>query len=300
MIDRLRLFWKLTTGEVNTLKGIYKLICTAIGYISSFYSLAVLFKDLAAWDKLEVFIKEHWHIIMIVGLLFSCVINRKMVNYIKKVSNRDMELAICVQDIFSIRGANSYIIPTNTFFRTQMQDEYISYRSVQGRFQLKYFKKNIHNLDKKISESLELQGLSGDDVNDCFGTTKKYPIGTVAKINHEGKHFYFVALNDVNKYGKPIEQSIENVSIALKAVVDAILEMGHCDTLCVPLIGSGRAAIKEATKESVSRMIIDCFVNSKDKIANKVIISINPRDYLDDVIDFEQLKIYLDYKCEFC
>ena len=50
----------------------------------------------------------------------------------------------------------------------------------------------------------------------------KYPIGTVAKIDHKGKHFYFVAINDVNEYGKPIGKSIENVGIALTAVADAI------------------------------------------------------------------------------
>lgn len=83
MIDRLKLLWKSLTGEINTLKAICKLICTAIGYISSFFSLAVLLKDLAAWDKLEVWMKGHWQIIMIAGLLISCVHNRKKINYKK-------------------------------------------------------------------------------------------------------------------------------------------------------------------------------------------------------------------------
>ena len=300
MIDRLKLLWKSLTGEINTLKAICKLICTAIGYISSFFSLAVLLKDLAAWDKLEVWMKGHWQIIMIAGLLISCVHNRKKVNYKKMVSNRDMQIVISVKDIFSNRSANSYVIPTNTFFRTQMKDEYISPRSVQGKFQLKYFKRNIENLDEMIRASLAIQGITGEDAEDCFGSTKKYPIGTVAKINHKGKHFYFVAVNDVNRYGKPVGQTIENVTIALTAVVDAIRKMGHCDTLCVPLIGSGRAAIREATKESVSQKTIDCFVQSEDKVVNKLIISIHPKDYLNGEIDLDRVKRYLDYKCEFC
>ena len=86
MIDRLKLLWKSLTGEINTLKAICKLICTAIGYISSFFSLAVLLKDLAAWDKLEVWMKGHWQIIMIAGLLISCVHNRKKINYKKMVT----------------------------------------------------------------------------------------------------------------------------------------------------------------------------------------------------------------------
>ena len=73
MIDRVKLLWKSLTGEINTFKAICKLICTAIGYISSFFSLAVLLKDLAAWDNLEVWTKGHWQILVIAGLLVSCI-----------------------------------------------------------------------------------------------------------------------------------------------------------------------------------------------------------------------------------
>ena len=180
-----------------------------------------------------------------------------------------------------------------------MDNEYVSPRSVQGRFQLKYFKGKIHDLDKLISESLNSQEIKGVPASDVFGSITKYPIGTVAKIDHKGKHFYFVAINDVNKYGKPIGQSIENVSIALTAVADAIKKMGHYDDLCIPLLGSGRAAIQEATKENVFQQIVDFFIQSDEKLASKLIISLNPKDYLDEKIDLDRMKKYLDYRCEF-
>lgn len=248
---------------------------------------------------MELWTKGHWQIIVIVGLLISCIHNRKKINCYKMVSNRDMQIAISVKDIFSNRAANSFVIPTNTFFRTKMDDEYISPKSVQGRFQLKYFKKNISDLDTMISVSLKKQGIIGKDANDCFGSTKKYPIGTVAKVDYKSKHFYLVAVNDVNKFGKPIGQTIENVTVALDAVVDTILKMGHCDTLCIPLIGSGRAAIQEATKDVVYQKTVDSFIQSKEKIVNKLIISINPKDYLEGTVDLNRMEKYLDYKCEF-
>ena len=300
MIDRVRLLWKSLTGEINTRKALYKLIYTAIGYISSFFSFAVLLKELTICDRLEEFTKDCWPIIVIAGLLASCVSNRKKINYYKTVSDCGMQIAISVKDIFSNRTANSYVIPTNTFFRTKMEDEYISPQSVQGRFQLKYFKNDIDHLDKMISASLVKQGIDGEDAHDCFGLTKKYPIGTVAKINYKKKHFYFVAVNDVNRYGKPIGQNLENVTKALDSVIKAIRKIGHCDTLCVPLIGSGRAAIREATKEIVSQKTIDCFVESEDKVVSKLIISIRPKDYLNGEIDLDRVKRYLDYRCEFC
>lgn len=299
MINQIRLLWKSLTGEMSTPKAIWRLIYTAIGYVSSFFSSAVLLKDLAGWDKLEVWTKDHWQMVVIVGLLISCIHNRKKINCCKMVCNRDMQIAISVKDIFSNRSANSFVIPTNSFFRTRMDGEYISPQSIQGRFQLKYFKKNIQDLDTMISESLKKQEIIGKDANDCFGVTKKYPIGTVAKVDYKGKHFYFVAINDVNKNGKPINQSIDNVKDALGAIIDAILRIGHCDTLCIPLIGSGKAAIQEATREIVFQKTVDCFIKSKEKVVNKLIISVNPKDYLSGVADLERMEKYLDYKCEF-
>ena len=299
MIDWIRTLLKSITGELNAPKAIWKLCYTTIGYISSLFSLAVLLKDLMGCDKLEIWVKENWIIAIIASLIISCLYNRKKMTFYKNASNVDMRIEIRVRDIFWNRVATSYVIPTNTFFRTEMRDEYISPNSVQGRFQLKYFKKDLLSLDSQICENLISQGIEGNLTSDRFGSTKKYPIGTVAKIDHKGNHFYFIAINDVNESGKPINQSIENVNTALVSLTKAIKEFGHCDILCIPLLGSGKAAIQEATKENVFQKIVDCFVDSNDKLVNELIISINPKDYLDGKIDLIRMEKYLDYRCEF-
>lgn len=299
MIDWIRTLLKSITGELNAPKAIWKLCYTTIGCISSLFSLAVLLKDLMGCDKLEIWVKENWIIAIIASLIISCLHNRKKMTFYKNASNVDMRIEIRVRDIFWNRVATSYVIPTNTFFRTEMRDEYISPNSVQGRFQLKYFKEDLPSLDSQICENLISQGIEGNLTSDRFGSTKKYPIGTVAKIDHKGNHFYFIAINDVNESGKPINQSIENVNTALVSLTKAIKEFGHCDILCIPLLGSGKAAIQEATKENVFQKIVDCFVDSNDKLVNELIISINPKDYLDGKIDLIRMEKYLDYRCEF-
>lgn len=299
MFDWMRSFFKSITGEINTPNAIWKIGYNTIGYVSSFFASAVLFKDLTGFDELEIWVKEHWVLSVIAALFISSIHNRKKINCCKKVADSDMQIAISVRDIFSNRSAGSYVIPTNTFFRTKMEDEYISPNSVQGRFQLKYFKQDVQTLDRLIAKSLNEQGIKGEQASDCFGKTIKYQIGTVAKVNHKKKHFYFVAINDVNKYGKPIGQSIENVDCALSAVTDVIKEIGHCDTLCIPLLGSGKAAIQEATKENVFLRTVDHFVQSDEKLVNKLIISVSPKDYLDGKIDLARMEKYLDYRCEF-
>lgn len=299
MFDQVKILFKSITDETNTLKAVWKVLYASVGYVSSLYAATVLLKNLSGYDNLEMWTKAHWLIIVIFGLISSCIHNRKKINFCKKVSGCDMQVAISVKDIFANREANSFIIPTNTFFRTKMQDEYISPRSVQGRFQLKYFKYNLENLDMLIEESLKKQNIKGEETRDCFGAVMKYPIGTVAKVDYKKKHYYFVAINNVNEYGKPVEQCLKNVAIALESVIKAILKMGHYDILCIPLIGSGRAAIQEATKEKVFQQTVDCFLQSDNKIASELIISISPKDYLEGTVNFDRMEKYLDYRCEF-
>ena len=143
------------------------------------------------------------------------------------------------------------------------------------------------------------QGIEGEDSSDIHGQTKKYPIGTVAKGDYRGKHYYFLAINDVNKFGKPENQDYTNVDTALNRLLEFINKFGHCDNLAMPLIGTGKAAIREATLENVIEDMIDRFVNSHDKIVQKLIISIRPKDYLDDKVDLKKVKKYMEYKCEF-
>ena len=126
MINWMRVLLKSVIGEINTPKAIWKLVYTAIGYISFFFSSAVLLNDLTGCDKLEILEKEHWPVVIIVGMFVSCAHSQKKINYCRKVSNGDMQIAISVRDIFGNRDATSYIIPTNTFFRTKMDGDYIS------------------------------------------------------------------------------------------------------------------------------------------------------------------------------
>ncbi len=66
MINQVRVLLKSVTGEVDTPKAIWKLVYTAIGYVSSFFASAVLLKDLTGFDKLELLIKGNWEIVVMI------------------------------------------------------------------------------------------------------------------------------------------------------------------------------------------------------------------------------------------
>lgn len=297
IIYRIRTIWKCLTGEKNTMKAIFKLLTTAIGCVSAAFTFAVLIKDLFGVDKLEELCQDYWYILIIVGIIASLVINHEKITC-QGTNDDDLIISVKVNNLFGI-SASSYVIPTNTYFRTIMNEEYISPKSVQGSFQNKYYKKNLNELDAKIAESLSIQGISWVPSRDNYGDVKKYPIGTVAKVTHKKKHYYFVAINDVNEFGKPINQNYSNVSMAFTGLIDAIKRFGHCDDIAMPLIGTGRSAIKDATIDKVVRETIDLFFDSNDKIARKLIICISPKDYVDGKVNMKKISNYLEYRCEF-
>lgn len=291
---------KSLTSEKKTFSAIFKLLVTSISVISSFFSFSVLLNDWLELSVAEEFCKTYWWILIIFSVFLSFVINREKLNCSGILKNKDLRIDVKVSNLFSwYNNANSYVIPTNTFFRTIMKDEYISAKSVQGAFQLKFFKNNINELDQLIEKSLRLQGIIGEECADLYGQVKKYPVGTVAKVDLKGKHYYFVAINDVNQFGKPINQSIENVDVALKGLFHSISEFGYCDVLAMPLIGTGRAAIPEATIERVFKMTTDLYVFSQEIIARKLIICLSPKDYIEGRLDFLFIKKFIDYRCLF-
>lgn len=297
-IDRIKVYLKCLLSGKNTFKGLLKLITTAIGYISSIYTCSVLTKDLLGINQLEQLYKNFWWILIIIGVIASLIHNHEKISCRGIYKNNDFQIEVKVDDLFALKGS-SFVIPTNTYFRTIMEREYISPRSVQGAFQLKYFRKNIEKLDQLIATSLKQQGKIGEKCSDIHGIVYKYPIGTVAKVDHKGKHYYFVAINDVNEYGKPINQEYENINKALKGLLETINTSGHYDDLVMPLLGTGKAAINEATIEKVVENIVDTFLASNRKIARKLTICIRPRDYLEGRADLNIFNDYIDYKCRF-
>lgn len=294
----LKALWKSITGEKNTVIAIWKIVYTAVGCTSSLFTFSVLLDDLVDYDKLKKTFQNHWALLILIGIILAFIINREKLSCSGSRDNDDLIITVKISDLFCA-SATSYIIPTNSFFRTNMEDEYISPNSVQGAFQNKYFKNNLEALNKIIMNNLENQGIIGVDSLDKFGNVKKYPLGTVAKVDYKNKHFYFVAINDVNEYGKPINQNYNNVDKAFSGLFEAINKFGHYDDLAMPLIGTGKAAIKEATIDRVVQETIDRFLNTNDKISRKLIICLSPKDYIDGKVNMKKVANYLDYRCKF-
>lgn len=300
MIDRMKAFGKSMFSEKNTAKAIWKLIYTTVGYISSIFGFSQLLNKLIGFSLLEDLSKQYWVALILIGILLSLIHNHEKIHYKWKRNSDGQLIELTVDDLFCV-PAMSYVIPTNSYFHTKMEGDYISSKSVQGAFQEKYFKTDEKNkeLNIMITGNLKNRNVLSEISEDSQGNKQRCPIGTVAKIDHSNKHYYFVAINDINEHGKPINQSYSNIDKALERLVSAIEEFGHHDDLATPLIGTGRAAISGASIEKVAEDIVDKFLDPQKSVSRKLTICINPKDYIDGKVDLKKIKKYIDYKCEF-
>lgn len=296
MIDRMRVFCKSMFSEKETAKAIWKLAYTAIGYISSIFGFSQLINKLMGYELLENLCKQHWLALIVIGILLSLIHNHEKIQYKWTRKSDGQLIELLVNDLFCV-PASSYVIPTNSYFHTNMENDYISPMSVQGAFQEKYFRgKKNKELNKMITSSLKDQGLLNEVYEDSQGNTQICPIGTVVKIDHKNKHYYLVAINDINEHGTPINQCYSNIEKALVGLVSAIR---HHDDLAMPLVGTGRAAISGASIEKVAEDIVDKFLEPANSVCRKLTICINPKDYIDGKVDLKKIAKYIEFKCEF-
>lgn len=238
----------------------------------------------------------------VVLILLACIVisfwkNKAQLSYEYFLKGTDVKINLKVTDVLTAKAA--IVIPTNTTFDTKMEDEFISISSVQGQFQKKYFDNNLGALDSLIEKGLE--GYTYEKIDRIHSKDKKYPLGTVSKVTYDGKHYYFVAIADINEYGKTVNTKFENVQIALEGLWSQLESRGHIENLAIPLLGTGRAGIKDASRRKVIQEIIFSFVASakERKITENLQICIHPLDLEHKDLELEKLNEYLHYMCEY-
>lgn len=273
-------------------KDIIKTFLGILGALLSIYELLqIFFPDILKGIELNCMA---FIILIIIIIIISIIINFPKLKKTFFIKNRDIRVTIVVGDIFKQKG--SMVIPTNTTFDTCMEDDFISSKSIQGQFQNKYFKNNLTALDNMISNSLKNEKIK-EKINDGRKTkTKRYDCGTIARINHNNKKYYFLALADVNKVGSP-NADYNNIIESLQGLWSFLGENKHIESLIIPIIGTGRAGITEATRMNVIKEIILSFVatTTEIKFTNHLVICIHPNDLKNNMIDIDEVFEYVYY-----
>ena len=91
--DRIKVLLKSFGTEKNSLDAVWKLLYTAIGYISSIFTFAVLLKDLAGFDKAEILCKNYWLGLVLIGIVVSFIHNHEKISCKGTMEDADLQIA---------------------------------------------------------------------------------------------------------------------------------------------------------------------------------------------------------------
>lgn len=250
-------------------------------------------------DTEIIYEKMHkYAILCICGcVIIAFFINKVKLKYEYMINGTDVKITLQVTDV--LKNTGTIVIPTNTTFDTLMEDEFISVNSVQGQFQERFFQNNLKTLDTLIEKGL--CGIDFEILDRKGSKQKRYPVGTISKVTCRGCHYYFVAIADVNEYGKPENTDFENIRTVLSSLWNQMEIRGNLEDVAIPLIGTGRAGIRNVTREKVVKEIINSFMESSKqrKVTENLIICVHPFDLREKDMDIYELSEYLKYKCKY-
>lgn len=100
-------------------------------------------------------VSKYFSVILIGSVIYAFISTKKNLNYTAIIKDTGIKISLSIGNLFWAK-TNSFVISTNTTFDTKMDDEFISRNSVQGQFQLRYFRNNLQSLDKMLTEGLKV------------------------------------------------------------------------------------------------------------------------------------------------
>ncbi|SHQ43783.1 macro domain-containing protein [Mycobacteroides abscessus] len=167
----------------------------------------------------------------------------------------------------------------------------IARQSLQGLALEHLYNNDIAQLDKDLDAALSDTEPSGHVTKD--GKTARYPIGTVAVLNHRSRQVYFVAYTEMdennNAQGTP-----EGLWVSLNSLWAEISRSANGGTICIPVIGGGMSRLSQIVpnQDSLRFTILSfMFASRKNKVCDELRIVMRPQDY--DKLDRLELQAFL-------
>lgn len=284
------------------LKKPIKYVSCVFALLGAFYTLVEMEQSIWGSKILLTFFRNNLAIIIFVIILISIIVYREKLEFSAFLGTKDDKITLKMSDIFKMKDT-AIVIPTNTTFDTTMNDDFISDKSVQGQFQKKYYGVDFAELDKSLQFSLDEQYLNGYvELDDRDQTKRKrYGIGTVAKVTKEKRHYYFLAVADISKRGKPENVTMQNMTQALIGLWNYLSKEGHSEMLTIPVIGTGRGGLKDGNIEDVIHETIFSFVLTAQEefVAKGLTICIYPPTLKNANVTWDDLCSYLKLQCCF-
>ncbi|MDD4729845.1 MAG: DUF6430 domain-containing protein [Dysgonamonadaceae bacterium] len=282
------------------LKNPIKYISCAFALLGAFYTVCEIEQNVFRSQILLDYLRNNIIPVFIVIIIITILVHREKAEFSSRLGEKDYSITLKIADLLGLKNS-AIVIPTNTTFDTTTNDDFISEKSVQGQFQKKFYGVDFAELDKLLQVSLDEQYPNTYiQLNDRTQTKRKrYSIGTVSKITKGKTHYYFLAIADVNKRGKSENVTMQSLTQALVGLWSYLSKEGHSEPITIPVIGTGRAGLKDGNIEDVIHETIFSFVSTAQEefVAKGLTICIYPPALKDANVCWDDLCDYLKLQC---
>lgn len=238
-------------------------------------------------------VQKYWWLFLAAGVVGAIWICRPKLRVSYKLKDRDIGIEIAIGDLFSFRGA--IVVGTNSTFDTLISKKLIATKSVQGQFTKKYYK-DVGLLDDELCAGLN--GIEHEELHDQrSGKKKRYPLGTVVRLNPNNQTGYFLAIADINEHGVATG-TFEDLKQALGQLWVFIGQRGMKEPLVMPVLGSGFMRLKESRQVIIQEIIKSYIAACSEKtFCDKLTIVLGANDARKHQVDFVALCDYLHHFC---
>ncbi|MCS4242724.1 hypothetical protein M2418_002250 [Rhizobium sp. BIGb0125] len=266
------------------------------GALVSIFSISgAIYLGIEMLDFFSMYTKDRYSryvifIILVISAILTVATRRPVARISYKIPKRDFSYDVIIGDLLKTKCSN-VVISTNTTFDTDVASGLISPDSLQGQLAFSYFNSNTAEMDRQISESLE--GVEAVEHPSGIGKKKRYPIGTIAKLQAHGKTFFFIAMSELNEKGNA-QSSVRMVDDAVQALWAYIAERGELADVAMPIIGTGRGRIQLSRTKMIERLAQSFADASADRVfSNRLAIYIHPTDASKHAVNLFEIRDYL-------
>lgn len=240
-------------------------------------------------------IESLWWLFFVVGIAIAIWTTRPTLLVAARLKDRDVHIEIAIGDVFSFDG--SIVVGSNSTFDTRISRELISEKSVQGQFTSRYYDGELQ-LDAELNTALNShphEDLDGNRV----GKAKRFPLGTVVRLNPKGRTGYFVAIAHINEHGVA-SGTLDALKNCLAELWLFIGQRGMKEPIVVPILGTGFTRLAPS-REVIVHEIIRSFIAacSERTFCDKLTIVIAENDAIKHKISLDTLGEYLQHVCNY-
>lgn len=233
-----------------------------------------------------------------VSVLFAIILKSPRLKFKYFIEDKDVYVNIVIGDLLKNKKKD-IIIPTNVHFVTELSDNLISEKSVQGQFTRMYYTSYRH-LDSDIESSVTTANYTVETPL-YLGKDKRYDLGTVARlsIKKDNKRLfwtYLFALAKLNEHGV-CQSNIGEFQKTLPSLWSYIQNKGELSDLSLPILGSGFCRIDSSREDLFKEILLSFLAATRNsKFCKSLTFVLYYKDVAEMNIDIESIKEFTRFQ----